>query len=64
MVETSFPRDLAKVTYTYYTMVEKCQTAPLLRMVLFMLSLDLLEVKEVSYIQTYFFPRYCHFTCI
>jgi hypothetical protein len=35
-------------------MVNESQTAPLLQMVLFMPSLDLLEVKEVSYIQASF----------
>jgi hypothetical protein len=43
-----FFRVLVQVTYTYCTMVNECQTAPLLQMVLFMPFLDLWEVKEVS----------------
>jgi len=41
------PRSLVTVTYTCCTMVNGCQTAPLLHMALFTLFLDLLEVKEV-----------------
>lgn len=41
------PRSLVTVTYTCCTMVNGYQTTPLLQMALFMLFLDLLEVKEV-----------------
>ena len=41
------PRSLVTVTYTCCTMVNWCQTVPLLQTALFTLFLDLLEVKEV-----------------
>jgi len=57
------PRSWVPVTYTCCTMVNGCRTAPILQMALFMLFLDLLEVKEVRIYANIIFSNNAYYAC-